>query len=157
MPRVAPGWVSRPLTIFPRELYRAPRSWAEAAYPELMYFNEVEEGNHFAAWQEPELFTSGGARRVPDSAVSAAGIPETPRNDEIPLWGGISRKRLKGFEPSTFCMASRRSSQLSYSRICEGTKIPAFEVRASFDHPLGRSGTRIRPRSSRLPPAPKVI
>jgi hypothetical protein len=46
------------LTIFPHELYRAPRSWAEAAYPELMYFNEVEEGNHFAAWQEPELFTA---------------------------------------------------------------------------------------------------
>ena len=46
------------LTIFPHELYRAPRSWAEAAYPELIYFNEVEEGNHFAAWQEPELFTA---------------------------------------------------------------------------------------------------
>jgi pimeloyl-ACP methyl ester carboxylesterase len=46
------------LTIFPHELYRAPRSWAEAAYPQLMYFNEVDRGNHFAAWQEPELFTS---------------------------------------------------------------------------------------------------
>jgi pimeloyl-ACP methyl ester carboxylesterase len=46
------------LTVFPHELYRAPRSWAEAAYPELMYFNEVDKGNHFAAWQEPELFTS---------------------------------------------------------------------------------------------------
>jgi pimeloyl-ACP methyl ester carboxylesterase len=46
------------LTVFPHELYRAPRSWAEAAYPELIYFNEVDRGNHFAAWQEPELFTS---------------------------------------------------------------------------------------------------
>jgi pimeloyl-ACP methyl ester carboxylesterase len=46
------------LTVFPHELYRAPRSWAEAAYPQLMYFNEVDRGNHFAAWQEPELFTS---------------------------------------------------------------------------------------------------
>jgi pimeloyl-ACP methyl ester carboxylesterase len=45
------------LTVFPHELYRAPRSWAEAAYPELMYFHEVEAGNHFAAWQEPEVFT----------------------------------------------------------------------------------------------------
>jgi pimeloyl-ACP methyl ester carboxylesterase len=46
------------VTVFPRELYRAPRSWAEQAYPNLIYFNEVDEGNHFAAWQEPEIFTS---------------------------------------------------------------------------------------------------
>jgi hypothetical protein len=47
------------LTVFPHELYQAPRSWTEQAYPNLIYFNEVEKGNHFAAWQEPELFTSG--------------------------------------------------------------------------------------------------
>jgi pimeloyl-ACP methyl ester carboxylesterase len=46
------------VSVFPRELYQAPRSWAEEAYPKLIYFNEVEEGNHFAAWQEPEIFTS---------------------------------------------------------------------------------------------------
>jgi pimeloyl-ACP methyl ester carboxylesterase len=46
------------VSVFPRELYQAPRSWAEKAYPNLIYFNEVETGNHFAAWQEPELFTS---------------------------------------------------------------------------------------------------
>jgi pimeloyl-ACP methyl ester carboxylesterase len=45
------------LTIFPHELYQAPRSWAEAAYPNLVYFNEVDRGDHFAAWQEPSLFT----------------------------------------------------------------------------------------------------
>ena len=44
------------VSVFPRELYQAPRSWAEQAYPNLIYFNEVEEGNHFAAWQEPQLF-----------------------------------------------------------------------------------------------------
>src|SRR4029453_10727037 len=43
---------------FPNELYQAPRSWAEQAYPNLIYFNEVDEGNHFAAWQEPEIFTN---------------------------------------------------------------------------------------------------
>jgi hypothetical protein len=42
--------------VFPRELYQAPRSWTEQAYPNLMYFNEVDRGGHFAAWQEPELF-----------------------------------------------------------------------------------------------------
>ena len=46
------------VTVFPRELYQAPRSWTEQAYPKLMYFNEVEEGDHFAAWQEPTVFVS---------------------------------------------------------------------------------------------------
>jgi pimeloyl-ACP methyl ester carboxylesterase len=46
------------VSVFPRELYQAPRSWAEQAYPNLIYFNEVDQGNHFAAWQEPEIFTA---------------------------------------------------------------------------------------------------
>ena len=46
------------VSVFPRELYQAPRSWAEQAYPNLIYFNEVDEGNHFAAWGQPDLFTS---------------------------------------------------------------------------------------------------
>jgi pimeloyl-ACP methyl ester carboxylesterase len=46
------------VSIFPNDIYHAQRSWAERAYPNLIYFNEVDEGNHFAAWQEPELFTN---------------------------------------------------------------------------------------------------
>jgi pimeloyl-ACP methyl ester carboxylesterase len=46
------------VSVFPRELYQAPRSWTEKAYPNLFYFNEVDRGNHFAAWQEPDLFTT---------------------------------------------------------------------------------------------------
>jgi pimeloyl-ACP methyl ester carboxylesterase len=46
------------VSVFPNELYQAPRSWADAAYPNLIYFNEVDEGNHFAAWQQPEVFTA---------------------------------------------------------------------------------------------------
>jgi hypothetical protein len=45
------------VSVFPRELYQAPRSWAEQAYPNLIYFSEVGEGNHFAAWQQPDVFT----------------------------------------------------------------------------------------------------
>jgi pimeloyl-ACP methyl ester carboxylesterase len=45
-------------TSFPGEIWRTPRSWAEAIYPTLAYFNEVDKGGHFAAWEEPELFTS---------------------------------------------------------------------------------------------------
>lgn len=44
------------VSVFPRELYQAPRSWAEQAYPELVYYNPVDRGDHFAAWQEPQLF-----------------------------------------------------------------------------------------------------
>jgi pimeloyl-ACP methyl ester carboxylesterase len=46
------------MTVFPDEYYRAPRSWAEWAYPNLIYFNEVDKGGHFAAWEQPVLFAS---------------------------------------------------------------------------------------------------
>jgi pimeloyl-ACP methyl ester carboxylesterase len=45
-------------TVFPNEIFQAPRSWAEKVYPNLIYFNEVERGGHFAAWEEPELFSA---------------------------------------------------------------------------------------------------
>jgi pimeloyl-ACP methyl ester carboxylesterase len=45
------------VTVFPGEQYQAPRSWAEKAYPNLIYFNEVDRGGHFAAWEQPELFS----------------------------------------------------------------------------------------------------
>jgi pimeloyl-ACP methyl ester carboxylesterase len=44
-------------TTFPGEIFAAPRSWVEKAYPNLTYFNEVDKGGHFAAWEEPELFS----------------------------------------------------------------------------------------------------
>ena len=43
-------------TVFPGEIFQAPRSWAEKVYPNLIYFNEADKGGHFAAWEEPELF-----------------------------------------------------------------------------------------------------
>lgn len=46
------------ITVFPGEIYRAPRSWAERAYHNLIYFNEVDKGGHFAAWEQPELFAA---------------------------------------------------------------------------------------------------
>ena len=46
------------VTIFPGEIYRAPRSWVERSYHKLIYFNEVDKGGHFAAWEEPELFAT---------------------------------------------------------------------------------------------------
>jgi len=44
------------ITVFPEEVYRAPETWARRAYPNLIYFHEVDKGGHFAAWEEPQLF-----------------------------------------------------------------------------------------------------
>ncbi|WP_245486132.1 epoxide hydrolase family protein, partial [Mesorhizobium sp. M5C.F.Ca.IN.020.29.1.1] len=46
------------ITVFPGEVYRAPETWARRAYRNLIYFNEVDKGGHFAAWEQPELFAA---------------------------------------------------------------------------------------------------
>jgi pimeloyl-ACP methyl ester carboxylesterase len=46
------------VTVFPGEQYEAPRSWAERAYPKLIYYNKVDKGGHFAAWEQPRLFAA---------------------------------------------------------------------------------------------------
>jgi hypothetical protein len=55
-----PPAVSVPVgfTTFPGELWAAPRSWVETVYPGLAYFNEVDRGGHFAAWEQPQLFST---------------------------------------------------------------------------------------------------
>ena len=45
------------LSIFPDELYEAPRTWAERAYPKLIHYNKLDKGGHFAAWEQPQLFS----------------------------------------------------------------------------------------------------
>jgi pimeloyl-ACP methyl ester carboxylesterase len=45
------------VSVFPDEIYAAPKNWAEKAYPKLIYFNKVQKGGHFAAWEQPEIFT----------------------------------------------------------------------------------------------------
>jgi pimeloyl-ACP methyl ester carboxylesterase len=56
----APKNVAIPVAVsaFPDELYQAPRSWTERAYPKLIYYNKLDKGGHFAAWEQPELFTT---------------------------------------------------------------------------------------------------
>lgn len=44
------------ITVFPGEIYKAPRSWAERSYHNLTYFHEVNKGGHFAQWEQPQLF-----------------------------------------------------------------------------------------------------
>jgi pimeloyl-ACP methyl ester carboxylesterase len=54
----APKHVAIPVavSVFPDEIYAAPRSWAEKAYPKLIHYNRLPKGGHFAAWEQPELF-----------------------------------------------------------------------------------------------------
>jgi pimeloyl-ACP methyl ester carboxylesterase len=60
LPFFAPKHLTIPVavTAFPDELYQAPRSWTERAYPKLIYYNKVDRGGHFAAWEQPELFVT---------------------------------------------------------------------------------------------------
>jgi pimeloyl-ACP methyl ester carboxylesterase len=46
------------VSAFPDEIYAAPRSWAERAYPKLIHYNKLDRGGHFAAWEQPELFVT---------------------------------------------------------------------------------------------------
>jgi pimeloyl-ACP methyl ester carboxylesterase len=56
----APKGVAIPVAVsaFPDELYQAPRSWAEKAYPKLIHYNKLDKGGHFAAWEQPVLFSA---------------------------------------------------------------------------------------------------
>jgi thiol-disulfide isomerase/thioredoxin len=64
------------VTVFPDELYPAPLSWAERAYPKLIHYNKVDEGGHFAAWEQPQIFAGRDAVDVPvAAAMSTAQLP----------------------------------------------------------------------------------
>ena len=80
------------VTVFPGEQYQAPRSWAEQAYPNLIYFNEVDRGGHFAAWEEPELF-SDEVRAAFRSLRTNGGSHEQHRS-------GTTRRRSSSASPS---------------------------------------------------------
>jgi hypothetical protein len=56
--RLLPFNVAIPVavSVFPDEIYAAPRSWVERAYSKLIHYNKVDKGCHFAAWEQPELF-----------------------------------------------------------------------------------------------------
>jgi pimeloyl-ACP methyl ester carboxylesterase len=66
------------VSVFPGEQYQAPRRWAEKAYPNLIYFNEVDQGGHFAAWEEPELFSERRSDR-------SARPPRPPSHGDDPI------------------------------------------------------------------------
>jgi hypothetical protein len=74
------------VTIFPGEIYRAPRSWAEQTFHNLIYWNEVDKGGHFAVFEQPEPFSTGiradtsthmeGIRRESKTALARRDTPQ---------------------------------------------------------------------------------
>ena len=46
------------VSVFPDEIYAAPRTWTERAYPKLIHYNKLDKGGHFAAWEQPQLFVT---------------------------------------------------------------------------------------------------
>ena len=72
MPFFAPMGVKIPVAVsaFPDELYQAPRSWVERAYPKLIHYNKLDKGGHFAAWEQPKLFTRRAARGLQVAACA---------------------------------------------------------------------------------------
>src|ERR1700726_2396137 len=65
------------VSVFPDELYPAPRSWAERAYPKLIHYNKLDKGGHFAAWEQPQLFSEevrAGFRSL-RSGVAKSDVP----------------------------------------------------------------------------------
>ncbi len=60
LPFFAPKHIAIPVavSVFPDEIYAAPRSWAERAFPNLLHFNRLAKGGHFAAWEQPAAFSA---------------------------------------------------------------------------------------------------
>ena len=80
----APKGVAIPVAVsaFPDELYQAPRSWTERAYPKLIHYNKLDKGGHFAAWEQPQLFSEevrAGFRPLRTSEVMRDAVRNFPR------------------------------------------------------------------------------
>ena len=72
------------VSVFPDELYTPPRSWAEEAYPKLIHYNKLDKGGHFAAWEQPQLFSPRCARG------SVASLDVGLRRVHLPSLGGAT-------------------------------------------------------------------
>ena len=67
------------VSVFPDEIYEAPRSWAEKAYPKLIYYNKMPRGGHFAAWEQPEAVRLRDARSLQIAALMQRGKQRAAR------------------------------------------------------------------------------
>ena len=91
-----PKGVSIPVavSVFPDEIYAAPRTWTERAYPKLIYYNKLCEGGHFAAWEEPQLFSqkSCGRRSNHCAEIYSPTCLQTNQNQREDTMSGPQKK-----------------------------------------------------------------
>ena len=82
------------VSVFPDEIYAAPKSWTEKAYPKLIHYNRLPKGGHFAAWEQPELFAGRTPRVVPvPSLVGGWKREQLGKNRKVqPLAYGFVKK-----------------------------------------------------------------
>jgi hypothetical protein len=98
------------ISIFPEDVYRAPESWARRAYPNLIYFHEVDRGGHFAAWERPQLLSE--ALRAAFRSLRYVGAADGTRRGTAPRSArrptGISDQSTTALTPVTDDRRSRR-------------------------------------------------
>src|SRR5437879_10634812 len=70
--------------LFPEDVYRAPETWARRAYHNLIYFNEVDKGGHFAAWEQPEIFSAELRAAFRSLQIGRASCREKGSSDVLP-------------------------------------------------------------------------
>jgi hypothetical protein len=141
----APPPVSLPVgfTTFPGEIFAAPRSWVEKAYSNLVYFNEVDRGGHFAAWEEPDLFAT--ELRAALSALRLRDLSQKPPRIRRQEWRSLLLDPLRTrmpYEEDGRVELRIRSRGPSGSRDSTG---PSSE-RAPYSSSGARSGGRSRKR-----------
>jgi hypothetical protein len=89
------------VTVFPDDVYRPPETWARRAYPNLIYFNEVDRGGHFAAWEQPQLFAEELRGRSDAQDVQRRGRLDRPGRSG-PRGAQRRRRPLRRRYPSAF-------------------------------------------------------
>src|SRR5262249_5713149 len=136
----APTPVSIPVgfTTFPGEIWRTPRSWVEKAYPnQVIYFNEVDRGGHFAAWEEPGLF-SEELRAAFRSLRYWQGWQDAARRR-----GRVARPYHLGIEPPTDGVTRLIGSVVAgESRPCSGRHVLLTPCNHRLNGPVSGSESR---------------
>ena len=105
------------VSAFPDEIYAAPRSWAEQAYPKLIHYNRLAKGGHFAAWEQPAALHRGAARGVQVAAlVAETGAPPCRRCTALMPIEGDS---MSNTDASTAAVSRRRSGHDGRRRLAD--------------------------------------
>ena len=130
------------VSVFPGEQYQAPRSWTERAYPNLIYYNKLDKGGHFAAWEQPELF----AAEIRAASGSASSMTVFERL-HMPSLGGATEWLNSEPLGRPTCAGTSSSSTSGRTRASTGSARSAVRPRVGREVPRRRAGRRRRPHA----------